>query len=137
MTTYTLAGFRAYSLARGNNTPTTATDSDANAALTRAYDYIRTRYVIRFLAAYDENADQVTEAVYIAAQLELTTPGFWTKTFTMSDAKVLTKVGSISWTPMASGSMLMNPDSYLPTSPAIEALLNPLTAYGLPAAMVV
>jgi hypothetical protein len=136
MATYTLAGFRAYALARGNDAPTVASDADANAALQRAFDYIRTRYVLRFLASYDEDAAQVTEAVYIAAQAELTTPGFWSATFTPAQSKVLTKVGSIQWTPIGDASVL-DGDNFRPTSPAIEALLNPLTVFGMPAVMVV
>lgn len=136
MAAYTLIGWRAYALARGNNAPTAATDSLANAALQRAFDYIRTRYILRFATGYTENDANVTEAVYIAAQNELTTPGFWATTFTPSQVKVLTRVGEISWTPAANG-MAIGVDGMLPISPAIDALLVPLTRYGMPAVMVV
>lgn len=114
---------------------TVANDAASTQALVRASDYIRTRYVLRFLADYDDTAPKVEEATYIAAAFELETPGFWAATFTPSQVKVLTGVGSIKWTPVTSGKG--DADDMLPTSPAIEALLVPLTRWGMPAVNVV
>lgn len=128
----TVAGWVTYAGLRG----LTVADTPASAqALVRASDYIRTRYVMRFLADYDDTAPEVEEATYIAAAFELTTPGFWATTFTPSQVKVLTGVGSIKWTPVTSGKG--DADDMLPTSPAIEALLVPLTRWGMPAVSVI
>ncbi len=128
----TLADWTTYAALRGLTVPNEATSTQA---LVRASDYIRTRYVMRFLADYDDTAPEVEEATYIAAAFELTTPGFWATTFTPSQVKVLTGVGSIKWTPVTSGKG--DADDMLPTSPAIEALLVPLTRWGMPAVSVV
>lgn len=124
----TVADWIAYAADRGL---TVADDAASTQALVRASDYIRTRYVLRFLADYDDTAPEVEEATYIAAAFELETPGFWATTYTPSQVKVLTGVGSIKWTPVASGKG--DADEMLPTSPAIEALLVPLTRWGMPA----
>jgi hypothetical protein len=97
----TLAGWRAYALARGNNAPTAAADADALAALTRASDYIQFFYIDKFLAGYDATSTNVVEAAYEAANYELTTPLFFTTSYTPAQQKVLTKVASIQWTPVA------------------------------------
>lgn len=125
------AGWIAYAALRGL---TVVNNAASTAARVRASDYIRTRYVLRFMPGYDGTAPEVAEATYIAAAFELTTPGFWATTFTASQVKVLTRVGSISWTPASMG---MGIDGMLPMSPAIDALLTPLTAWGMPAVMVV
>jgi hypothetical protein len=127
----TVADWIAYAALRG----LTVADDDASAqALVRASDYIRTRYVIRFMAEYDGTAPQVIEATQIAAAYELETPGFWSKTFTASQVKVLTGVGNIKWTVTDTG--MKGIDAQLPTSPAIDALLVPLTRWGMPAVFV-
>ncbi|WP_226780340.1 hypothetical protein [Oceaniglobus trochenteri] len=126
--------WRAYATARGNSAPADASGADATAALTRASDYIRTRYVLR-MGDVDEADPAIVEATYIAAGYELATPGFWSKTFTGSQAKVLTKVDAIQWTPVDSG--VRGVDGMLPMSPAIDALLMPLTRWGMPAVYVV
>jgi hypothetical protein len=101
----TLADWRAYASARGDNTPTEAEDAVATAALVRASDYIRFRYVANFISGYDEtfiapgyDIPLVEIGAYIAAGLELATPGLFSKTFTPAEQKVLTGVGSIRWT---------------------------------------
>lgn len=128
----TVAGWIAYAGLRG----LTVTDNAASAqALVRASDYIRTRYLLRFMPGYDGTAAQVEEATYIAAAYEMTTPGFWAKTFTGSQVKVLTEVKGVKWTVVETG--MRGADAMLPTSPAIDALLVPLTGWGLPAAVVV
>lgn len=120
----TLTAWRTYASARGNTEPANTPDVDANAALERASDYVRTRYVLRFASGYDETAEGVDEATYIAASLELATPGFFATTFTPGQAKVLTKVADIQWTPLErSGSMPKGADALRPVVPSIEALL--------------
>ena len=125
----TIADWRAYAAARGNDAPANASDVDASAALERASDYIRTRYVIRM--NLDEAAENVIEATYIAASLDLAQPGLWATTFTPSQARVLTKVDSFSWTPVSS-SIGFGADKMLPTSPAIDALLTANNGYHAP-----
>ena len=124
----TIADWRAWATARGDNKPTDANDTVANAALMRASDYIRAHYVLRFIDGYDEVSEGVEEATYVAADLELATPNFFSTTFTPSEKKVLTGVGSIKWTLVgkAKGSM-----AYTPTSNRIEALLTRYIDYGV------
>ena len=127
----TVADWITYAALRG----LTVTDDAASAqALTRASDYIRTRYVLRFSNEYDIDSAQAVEATYIAAAYELKTPGFWAKTFTPSQVKVLTGVGEIKWSVVDTG--MKGADAQLPTSPAIDALLIPLTRWGMPAVFV-
>lgn len=128
----TVAGWIEYAALRGL---TVADDTASAAALVRASDYIRTRYVLRFAADYSDTAPQVAEAAYIAAAYELQTPGFWGKTFTASQAKVLTEVKGIKWAVVDTG--MRGIDAQLPTSPAIDALLVPLTRWGMPAVGVI
>lgn len=94
----TIADWRAYALARGDNSPTAADDDLATAALVRASDYIKFHYVTRFVGAYGEASEGVEEATYIAAGLELSKPNFFTKTYSPAEQKVLTGVDSIKWT---------------------------------------
>jgi hypothetical protein len=125
----TLAGWRAYATARGDNAPTASSDALATAALVRASDYIRTRYVANLLGSYgadfippgDDLAISVRGA-YIAAGLELATPGFFAQTYTPAQQKVLTGAGSIRW------SVVGNSDktyAAMPVSTLIEALFEP------------
>lgn len=117
-----IAGWRAYASARGDNAPTAASDVDAAAALQRASDYIRTRYVLPLgLADTDE---RLPEAAYIAANLELATVGFWSKTFTPGQIKTLTRAGEIGWTVNPNASMEKGYNSQIPVSPAIDALFG-------------
>lgn len=132
--TATVAGWIAYAALRGD---VVADNAASAAALVRAGDYIRTRYVLRFSADYDDTAPQVEEATYIAAKYELATPGFWATTYTPATAKVLTEVKGIKWTPIAAQGAVPGADGMLPVSPAIDALLVPLTRWGMPAVMVV
>lgn len=118
----TLADWRTYASDRGNSAPTDATDADASAALQRASDYIRLRYVARH--GLDATSDAVEEATYIAAEQELTTAGFWTSVFTPAQMKTLTKADVISWTPISQEGY-KGADAMQPVSPLIEALLAP------------
>lgn len=127
----TLEGFRAYALARGDSAPTDATDGLATAALVRASDMIRLRYVPNLLAGYDvdfiptgSDLPLVDEAAYIGASFELATPGFFSKTFTEAEQKVLTGVGPIKWTVTGSTSGVY---SSMPSSSLIDGLFWPYT----------
>jgi len=117
-----LAGWRAYAAARGNNAPTAAADAVAEAALVRASDHIRYRYVANLLPGYDETLAVIEPATYEAANLELTTPGFFSKVFTPSQQKVLTQAGSIKWTVVGNASKA---GSAQPLSTLIEAMFAP------------
>ena len=130
MTVYsTIADWRAYAALRGNQAPTDASDTDAQAALQRASDYIRTRYVLPLGLSGD--ADNVIEATHIAAGFDLTTPGFWTTTFTPAQQKVLTGVDTIRWTVSGNSTMDKGYASQLPVSPAIDALFGGTSNTGL------
>jgi hypothetical protein len=121
-----LTDFRAYALARGDSAPTDAADPVATAALQRAADYIRTRYVIRMALDAPEVDPAVLEATYIAARREVATPGFWAKTFTPSEVKTLVQVDAIRWQPATISIGLTGRDLVTPMDPAIDALLRPL-----------
>lgn len=121
----TLADWRTWATARGNSTPTDASDTDATAALVRASDYIQYRYVANLLPGYDDTLAVVEPATYEAALLELATPGFFTKTYTEAERKVLTEVKGIKWTVTGKA------DSVFANSPAvsiIEAMFEPYIA---------
>ncbi len=130
MTVYsTIEDWRAYALARGNGAPTSANDTDAQAALQRASDYIRTRYVLPLGLSGD--AANVIEATHIAAGYEMTTPGFWSKTFTPAQQKVLTGVESVRWTVSGNATMDKGYRAQVPVSPAIDALFGGTSNSGL------
>lgn len=121
----TLTDWQAYALARGNTAPTDAAAVDAEAALTRASDYVRFTYVEHFLEGYDDTLPVVAYATYEAANLELATPGFFTKTFTPDQQKILTQVDAIKWTPTGSAD---GADGARPVSTMIDAMLSPYIA---------
>lgn len=125
----TIAGWRAYSTARGDNAPTAAADAAATAALVRASDYVRFRYVANLLAGYDatftptgHDLPLIEEGAYIAASFELATPGFFSKTYTASEQKILTEVKGIRWTVTGSA---RGTYSAMPTSTLLDALFEP------------
>lgn len=124
-----LAGWRAYATARGNNAPTAAADGVATAALVRGSDMIRLRYVANLLPGYDVtftpagfDLPLVDEAAYIAASLELATPGLFSKTYTASEQKVLTAVDTIKWTVVGDAKGTY---AAMPVSTLIEAMFWP------------
>lgn len=136
----TLAGFRAYALARGDNAPTAASDADAGAALMRGSDMVRLRYAAN-LCGYDitsipsgSDLPIVEEAAYIAASLELATSGFFSKTYTGAESKVLTEVKGIKWTVVGKNDGAY---AYMPSSSLIDALFAPYLCGDLPAILVV
>jgi hypothetical protein len=125
----TLEGWRSYATARGDNAPTAANDTLATAALVRGSDMIRLRYVPNLLAGYGvdfvppgSDLPLVEEATYIAASLDLATPGFFSKTFSASGQKVLVGVGQIKWQVVGDASGIY---AAMPVSTLIEALFEP------------
>ena len=125
----TLTGFRAYATARGDNAPAEAQDAVATAALVRGSDMIRLRYVPNFLPGYGidfvppgSDLPLVEEAAYIAASIEIKTPGFFSKTYTAAEQKVLTAVDSIKWTVVGSATGVY---ASFPVSTLIDALFWP------------
>lgn len=124
-----LAGWRAYAEARGNDAPTEAEDAVATAALVRGSDMIRLRYVANLLPGYGIDFTPtgfdlplVEEAAYIAASLELATPGLFAKTYTAAEQKVLTEVKGIKWTVTGQTSGTY---AAMPVSTLIEAMFEP------------
>lgn len=75
----TVADWITYAGARGT---VVANDAASAAALQRASDYIRTRYVIPREPEYDADSPEVIEGSYMAAAYELATPGFFAAVFT-------------------------------------------------------
>lgn len=125
----TIESWRAYATARGDNAPTAASSGDATAALTRASDMIRLRYLPNLLAGYGvdfiptgSDLPLVEEASYIAASFELATPGFFSRTYTEAEQKVLTEVKGIKWTVTGSTSGVY---SSMPSSSLIDAMFWP------------
>lgn len=117
-----LSAWRAYAAERGNLAPTQAPGDVAGAALVRASDHIRYRYVANLLPDYDDTLDVIEFATYEAANLELATPGFFAKTYTPAQQKVLTQAGSIKWTVVGNGGATYGAQ---PVSTLIEAMLEP------------
>ncbi len=127
----TIAGWRAYATARGDGAPALADDADATASLTRASDMIRLRYVPNLLPNYGvdftpagHDLSLAEEASYIAASLELGTPGFFSKTYTASEQKALVQVQSIRWQVTGDAGKTY---ASMPVSTLIEAMFEPYT----------
>lgn len=126
----TLTGWRAYATARGDSAPADADDVPAQAALTRGQDHVRMRYAANLLSAFSAADFTPTghdlplqeEAAYIAASLELATPGLFSTTYTPDQQKVLTKVGNIAWQPLSDKGSVYGA---MPVSTKIEALFEP------------
>lgn len=97
-----VAAWRTWAGERGL-TGVPADDTTATQALVRASDHIEFFYVPRFIPPYDGTSPNVEIATYEAAMLEAATPGFFSKTFTPSEQKVLTEVKGIKWTPLGTG----------------------------------
>jgi hypothetical protein len=117
----TIAAWRTWATDRGDTAPTDASDELATAALVRASDYIDFTYVARFVTGC--TSPNVEVATYVAASLELATPGFFTKTFTEAQQKVLTGVGSVKWTPVSRESTARSAALATPTSTLIDSML--------------
>jgi len=116
--TATTAGWIAYAAEAGD---VVADDADSAAALVRAGRYIQRTFLAsrEYSGIPDAIAD---EATYEAATLELATPGFWSRTFTPDQQKVLTKVDTIQWTVTGNASGAMGAT---PVSTAIDAMMRP------------
>lgn len=127
----TIAGWRAYATARGNGAPALADDADATAALNRASDMIRLRYVPNLLPGYGvdfmptgHDLPLTEESAYIAAGFELTTPGFFSTSYTAAQQKTLIQAQSIRWQVTGDASKTY---SAMPVSTLIEAMFEPYT----------
>lgn len=120
----TIADWRSYATARGNSAPSSASDTLATQALTRASDYILHNYVRHFLPGYDVDSEYVDEATYVAADYELETPGFFVATYTASQQKVLTEVKGIKWTVKAGETGREFWQDATPTISKIEGMLD-------------
>lgn len=125
----TIADWRVWATARGDSAPTDAEDGDATAALVRASDYVRSRYVANLRSSYDTTLQPtgfeyplVEEAAFIAAGLELATPGFFSKTYTPAQQKVMTAAGPIRWTTVGAGKKTYGA---MPVHTQIDALFEP------------
>jgi hypothetical protein len=117
--TATVAGWIAYAAEAGD---TVADDAGTAAALVRGQRYITRTYVNYFSASFSSDSDGVDDAIYEAATLELATPGFWSKTFTPDQQRVLTKVDKIQWTVKDGGKA--GAAAATPVSTAVDALLR-------------
>ncbi len=120
----TRAGADTYHAARGNAV-WTGSDTQKDQALTRAQDYIAFNYVLRFAEGYDSTAPNVEAATYEAALREIATPGFFTKSYTEAERKVLIAVDSLHWQVQGKGG---DARSMTPTVTLIDALLWPYMA---------
>lgn len=119
----TVATLIAYAAERGTviaDTPETLQ------ALVRASDYIEYTYLAGSTCTAE--SPNVESATYEAAMQEVLVPGFWTKTFTPADQKVLTGVGSIKWTVTGDAS---KGGSSIPRSSKIDAMLRQCIGGGL------
>jgi hypothetical protein len=118
----TVESWIAYAALRGD---AVANDQASAAALVRGQDYIEFHYGNRFGSAVRVDEEIVNKAVYEAAKLELATSGFWSKTYTPDQQKVLTAVGEIKWTVRGDAS---GPDAATPVSTKIDSMLRPYMA---------
>jgi len=119
----TVSGLISYAAARGTVIADTAATLQA---LVRASDYIQYTYLTA--STCTAASPNVENAAYEAALVEIVTPGFWTKTFTPSEQKVLTKAGSIQWTVTGDASV---GGSAVPRSTKIETMLRECIGGGL------
>lgn len=120
----TVSGLRAYAIERGVINPALSANELASQALTRANDYIRFNYITKFANGYTESSPHVEPAVYEAAILELETPGFFHRTWTAGERKVLTEAKGIKWTLVGGGT----DGGPAATSTLIESMLRPYMA---------
>ena len=119
----TVAGLIAYASERGTviaNVPATLH------ALARGSDYIEFTYLAG--STCTAASPNVESATYVAAMQEVLSPGFWSKTFTPSEQKTLTKVGEIGWTVTGDAS---KGGSSIPRSTLIDSMLRECIGGGL------
>jgi hypothetical protein len=87
-------------------------------AIMRGQRYIAAKYNGRWLNGIDPVPAPIKYAVIEAALVEAKTPGFFTKTYTSSDAKVLVAVEGIRWERVGGSDMA-------PASTIVDGLLAP------------
>ncbi|PHR83105.1 hypothetical protein [Henriciella sp.] len=90
----TVEDWRTYATERGDSAPSEATDAAASAALVRASDYIEFHYVRHFVLPCTADMPLVARAAYIAASLELATPGFFSANIVPNEAIAEVGAGS-------------------------------------------
>ena len=78
--------------------------------------------------AGDATPAAVVNSVYAAAYAEMKSPGTLSATYTPGQAKVLTKVGDISWTPVQGAT---GATSWMPVLTVVEGLLAPFLVGGI------
>lgn len=115
--TATVTDWIAYAALRGT---TVADDADSASALVRASDHITYHYLSRATLPVPEGI--IDAAIYEAAALELATPGFWSRTYTPDQQKVLVAVGEIKWQVRGDAS---GAEAATPVSTKIEAMFRP------------
>ena len=97
------------------------TDEDLQSqAIIRGQRYIAANYNGHWRTSWTTPPEAVRQAVIEAALIEARTPGFFSRTFTPAEAKVLTEVKGIKWTLIGGSS-----DSMSPSSTIIDGLLYP------------
>ena len=119
----TVAGWIAYAADRGT---TVADDAASAQALQRATDYIEYHYKNRLLPGVDATLAVFDYATYEAANIELTSSGFFSKTYTPDQRKVLTAVEGIKWTVVDTGTTGVQ--GSMPVSTLIESMMYPYVA---------
>lgn len=118
-----VAGLIAYAAERG----TVIADTPAALqALVRGSDYIEFTYLLG--SGCTAVSPNVESAAYVAAMQEILVPGFWSKTFTPADQKVLTGVDTIRWTVTGDASKV---GASIPRSTLIDAMLRECLGGGL------
>jgi len=91
-----LSGWQAYVEAR-DIANQSISDPGSIPVLVRASDYIKYHYVVNFMPQYDDTVPEVELATYEAACIENTKPGFFERTYSPGEAKMLVAVDSIRW----------------------------------------
>jgi hypothetical protein len=76
-----------------------ASDAETQ-ALRRGQDYIAREYNARWLDEWEDAPDVVQFAIFEAALREAIAPGVLAPVVTLGQAKVLTEVSGIKWTPL-------------------------------------
>ena len=76
------------------------------------------------IAGYSEDCPQIETGTYIAALYELNDAGFFLKTYTPAEKKVLTEVSGVKWTMVGNAGSVL---SYSPVCNQIQALFDPIT----------
>ena len=99
-------------------------ETDQTAALRRGQDYIAREYNGKWSDEWTDAPDVVKNAIFEAALVEAGSPGVLSPMVKATDAKVLTSVGSISWTPVGGS---YGADALKPRLLHVEAMLRTVT----------